>query len=258
MPNRRHLTIEESNQALGMLRSGHTQRSVARQFNVSHSVSGLLWERYLDYGSVAERHRSGRPRKTTDVDDRFIVVTAKRDRFQSAKAVNGQFLAASGIRISDQTVRNRLHTANLDARRPLVRPPLTVRHRRERLQFAHQYKTIGLPALRPILFTDESKFCVDFHDGRRRVWRQTNERYSDVCVAEHDRFGGGSVLVWGGISYDGATDLYTINNGSLTSVRYRDEILDGIVRPFAGAVGPGFILMDDNARPHRAFLSETV
>ena len=37
-----------------------------------------------------------------------------------------------------------------------------------------------------------------------------------------------------------------------TAIRYRDEILDPIVRPYAGAVGPTFILMDDNARPHRA------
>ncbi|KAI4887671.1 hypothetical protein NFI96_014866 [Prochilodus magdalenae] len=38
--------------------------------------------------------------------------------------------------------------------------------------------------------------------------------------------------------------------GSLTAIRYRDEILRPLVRPYAGAVGPGFLLMQDNARPH--------
>lgn len=71
-------------------------------------------------------------------------------------------------------------------------------------------------------------------------------------MTEHDRFGGGSILVSAGISCDGHTDLYPIRNGSLTGIRYRDEILDPIVRPYAGAHGPDFILMDDNARPHRA------
>ena len=33
---------------------------------------------------------------------------------------------------------------------------------------------------------------------------------------------------------------------ALTGVRYRDEILRNIVRPYAGATGPDFILMDDN------------
>ena len=32
------------------------------------------------------------------------------------------------------------------------------------------------------------------------------------------------------------------------SVRYQDEILDPFVRPFAGAIGNNFILMQDNAR----------
>ena len=77
------------------------------------------------------------------------------------------------------------------------------------------------------------------------------ERYTDCCVTEHDRFGGGSVMVWAGISIDDKTDLHVIA-GNLSGVRYRDEILHPIVRPYPGAVGDGFILMDDNARPHRA------
>ena len=42
----------------------------------------------------------------------------------------------------------------------------------------------------------------------------------------------------------------------ITGVRYRDEILDVYVRPYAGAIGPQFILMDDNARPRRAMVAE--
>ncbi|GFV78250.1 transposable element Tcb1 transposase [Trichonephila clavipes] len=36
------------------------------------------------------------------------------------------------------------------------------------------------------------------------------------------------------------------------AVRYRDEVLKPIVGLYAAAVGPTFVLMDDNARPHRA------
>ena len=96
----------------------------------------------------------------------------------------------------------------------------------------------------PVLFTDESRFCVDFTDRRARVWRMPNERFAPVCVAEHDRFGGGSVMVWAGISAQGKTDLL-IDNGTLTALRYVNEILDVYVRPYAGAVGENFILMDD-------------
>ena len=55
-------------------------------------------------------------------------------------------------------------------------------------------------------------------------------------------------MVWGGISMEGRTGLYRLENGSLTAIRYQDEILGPMVRPYAGAVGPGFFLMHDNTR----------
>lgn len=50
---------------------------------------------------------------------------------------------------------------------------------------------------------------------------------------------------------DGRPDLYRLDNGTLTTIRYEEEILGPIVRPYTGAMGPGFILMH-NARPHVA------
>ena len=38
----------------------------------------------------------------------------------------------------------------------------------------------------------------------------------------------------------------------MTELRYRDEILDLIVRPFAGAIGDNFTMNQDNARPKSA------
>ncbi|GFW32650.1 transposable element Tcb2 transposase [Trichonephila clavipes] len=79
-------------------------------------------------------------------------------------------------------------------------------------------------------------------------------RNNAALVHESVRFGGGGVLVYGGISIDGRTDLYIILDGPLTARRYRDEILRPIVVPYAAAIGDDFILMDDNCRPHRANL----
>ncbi|KFM83213.1 Transposable element Tcb1 transposase, partial [Stegodyphus mimosarum] len=59
-------------------------------------------------------------------------------------------------------------------------------------------------------------------------------------------------MVWAGISLGYHTDLHIFKRGSLTAVRYRDEVLEPIVRLYAAAVGPTFVLMDDNSRPHRA------
>ncbi|KAI3368085.1 hypothetical protein L3Q82_026903 [Scortum barcoo] len=101
--------------------------------------------------------------------------------------------------------------------------------------------------------TDESRFTLSTCDRRDRVWRRRGERSAACNILQHDRFGSGSVVVWGGWHFFGEMAAQpSIAKGSLTAIRYRDEILRPLVRPYAGAVGPGFLLMQDNARPHVA------
>lgn len=83
---------------------------------------------------------------------------------------------------------------------------------------------------------------MDFDDSRRRLWRWKNESFTDCCVVEHDEFGGVSVLAWGDISCNGSTYLYVIQNRSLTDLRYRNKILDPIVRPYLRAICDDFIV----------------
>jgi len=75
------------------------------------------------------------------------------------------------------------------------------------------------------------------------VWRRPGERYADCNIMEHDRDGGGSFTVWGELCLAGRTDLYVFDQGTLTALRHRDDILAPIVSPFDGAVGKNFILM---------------
>ncbi|GBO12936.1 hypothetical protein AVEN_21537-1 [Araneus ventricosus] len=68
-----------------------------------------------------------------------------------------------------------------------------------------------------------------------------------------------NVLIYsaGGIATNGRTDLYVFAGGSVTAVRYRDEILHPLVRPFIAAMDTDVIFMDDNDRPHRARLARS-
>ena len=123
---------------LGMLQTGATQRYAAAQFGVTQSVVQRIWQRFLDTWSVSveERPKSGHPRKTSAVDDRYIVTISRRQRFDSARTLNQQFLHATGITICEQTIRNHLHDNGIHAPRPALRPPLTLDHRTARRQFA--------------------------------------------------------------------------------------------------------------------------
>ena len=89
-------------------------------------------------------------------------------------------------------------------------------HVQDRLDFARTHVRWTIRDWTPVLFT-ESRFCLDFTDKRQLVWRMSKERFHYLNVAEHDRYGKGSVMVWIGISINGKTDLYVVENQTLTA-----------------------------------------
>lgn len=87
MGKRPGLSENERQRAIGMLTAGCSQRDVAQEFNVHPSTICRLWNRFRTTGNVSDRQRSGRPRKTTVRQDRFIVTTSRRNRFMAAPRV---------------------------------------------------------------------------------------------------------------------------------------------------------------------------
>ncbi|GFX82476.1 transposable element Tcb2 transposase [Trichonephila clavipes] len=61
--------------------------------------------------------------------------------------------------------------------------------------------------------------------------------------------------VWRGIILGSRTDLH-VQSVTMTGHIYRDVILEQHGRLFRGAMGDEFLLMDDNARPHRANIED--
>ena len=117
------------------------------------------------------------------------------------------------------------------ARRPYVRVPLFQKHRQARLAWTRQSHRWTNQQWATVLFTDESRFLLDMLDRRRRVWRRRGERYANCAIVEHDRYGGGSLMVWGGISVRSRTELLVLN-GTLTGQRYINEMLQPVVLLF--------------------------
>ncbi|GFW84560.1 transposable element Tcb2 transposase [Trichonephila clavipes] len=223
MSQRRRLPNSLRWRAVGWMEMGLSQADAARRLNVSRSVVQRLWDQYQSEDSVSRRPVPGRPRATTPAKDRFLALSARRRRTTTVPQLVADHFQASGRRISATTVRNRLHNAGLYAR-PVVCVPLNGRQRRNRLCWAREHVSWTQQQWASVLFTDESRFTMESDSGR--------------------------------ISLGGHTDLHVFHGGTVTGLRYRDEILDPYVRPYAAAIGNDFILMDDNARPHRARIVE--
>ena len=70
---------------------------MARQLGVSQSVVARMWSRYQMHGDVIPRYRGGRQRATTEAQDRFIVVQARRHRFMNATALQNEYRMHQGF-----------------------------------------------------------------------------------------------------------------------------------------------------------------
>lgn len=242
----------ERDRAIGMLSAGQTVANVARAFNVNPATIVRLRHRFQTTGSVSDAPRSGRPRSLSNADDRYIRLSSLRDRFRPATSITNDLNRTRNVNVTAQTVRNRLHQSGLNARRPEIAVQLTDNHRRLRRQWAQMHQRWNMAQWRTVLFSDESRFNLDFADRRRRVWRRRNERYARCCILEHDRYGGGSVMVWGAVSWNRKSDLVVID-GNLNAQRYVNEILRPNVLPLVRRYN--MIFQQDNARPHTARVS---
>ena len=66
------MMFEQRERAIGMLTAGMSARDAARHFQRYKSTISRLLNRFEQTGNVADRPRSGRPRKTTLREDRFL------------------------------------------------------------------------------------------------------------------------------------------------------------------------------------------
>ncbi|GFY30617.1 transposable element Tc1 transposase [Trichonephila clavipes] len=175
----------------------------------------------------SRRHEGGRVRSTTPAEDRYIVLSAKRNRRTTAQQVGGKSVSCC-LRKADlpKNVARRLRGGGLYARRPVVCVPLTRQHHESRFSLSSDYR-------------------------RQLIWRESGTAYRPENIQEKDRYPTCSIMVWASIMINGRTCLHVVANGTMTGQRYIDEVLLPHVRLFRGAVGDKFVFMDDNATCHR-------
>lgn len=253
-------TPVEAAQVVTLLQQGLSQRVVATQLHLSQSAVSRVYRRYQETGAFTRRPTTSRHRCTSERDDRFIVSTSLRNRHLTGVDVQRELRRTRGVAVSEWTVRRRLKEANLSPKRAATGPKLTARHRQARLQFAREHLNWSVGQWRSVLFTDECRMCLHGSDRRGRVYRRPGERFSQCCFAETVAYGGGSCMMWAGISLESKTELVFVPGGGrgagLGADGYITNILLDHVVPYAGFVGENFILMHDNARCHTARITQ--
>ena len=105
------LSAQEPERALGQLQARRSVRDVTATFGCHLATIYRLETRYHLTGAVNDRPRSGRPRVTSQRQDRHIRFVHLRERSKPATMTTRETAGRHNNRISGSTVRRRLQNS---------------------------------------------------------------------------------------------------------------------------------------------------
>ncbi|GFT41424.1 transposable element Tc3 transposase [Trichonephila clavipes] len=146
---------------------------------------------------MTDRHgRSHPPQRTTSREDRQIMHMVVIDRSVTSRTIAHHIESVTHHSVSACTIGRRSQQSGLTARRLLLGLLMTQNHRRllrekcdERRMWAAEWNEV--------VFTDESRICLQHRDGRIRVERHLRERMLNSCVMHHHIGPAPGIMVWG-------------------------------------------------------------
>ncbi|GFW46191.1 transposable element Tcb1 transposase [Trichonephila clavipes] len=141
----------------------------------------MLCDRWMQEGTKDRRGRSLPPQSANSSEDTQIVRMTVTYRLVTSRTVAQLIESVTHHSVSARTIRRHLQQSGLSVRRPLLGLSLTQNHRCLHRQ-CYDERRMQAAELNEVVFTDESRICLQHHVGRIRVWRHRGERMLKSCV----------------------------------------------------------------------------
>ncbi|GFX21499.1 transposable element Tcb1 transposase [Trichonephila clavipes] len=123
---------------------------------------------WMQEGTTDQLGRSHPPQCSTSREHRQIVRMAVTDRSVTSRTLAQHIESVTHHSVSARTIRRRLQQSGRSARHRLIGLPLTQNHRRLGRQWCDE-RRMWAAEENEVVFTDESRICLQHHDGRLRV-----------------------------------------------------------------------------------------
>jgi transposase len=159
---------------------------------------------------IRSTHRShlpkasgGRPTKLTTANIDYARRIIRMGKVDNATQATKALVDVTNTSISAQTVRRQLKARGM---RPVVkrkRPFLKPAHRKARLEFAERHQEWTMEDWKRVIWSDETKINRLGSDGRKYVWKDVGEGLNDRLAEGTVKFGGGNLMMWGCMGWDG-------------------------------------------------------
>ncbi|GFU90017.1 transposable element Tcb1 transposase [Trichonephila clavipes] len=266
---RKKLTSEDDDEELSMSsspmsrpKSSSSERPLPAQKSTSKATrSTSSEEEDSDMGNKRDSSRNrkdrrrgkcGAPRAIDDRGERRLRRCVRADRRATVEQLIAKMNQGATKSVSQTTIQRTLLRLGLRSRRLVRAHMLTAVHRRRKLEFARQYSSWTSTEWRHVAFSDESRFMLHRTDGRWRIRRETSERNHPATIAGTVQATGGSIMVWGMLSWHYLGSLIIVE-GTIDQYKYASVLAD-YVHPYMRIVflQDDVIFQQDNARCHTA------
>ena len=208
-----YTTPEKRARICTLIKEGYSMRLVAKREDVHYSTVSRIYKSYLKTGSYQNKPKTGRSKTFSSRGERQIVRMITSNNYQTAVDAQSSLKTNNNMDVSANTVRRILTRSGLKAHIKRKKPLLQKKHRQARLSFAKKYQHWTEQDWSKIIWSDESKFMIFGSDGKQYCWRRPSESLQDKNVTPTVKYGGGSIMVWGCMTFHGIGYLCRIDNG---------------------------------------------
>ena len=194
------LASSKVEQVLSLIDSGHNAHQISAATGHHTSTITRLWSKHCP---DAPKPHGGCPTKLSDTDIHHACCLISSGKADNSTQVTKLLQNITNKSLSAETVHLKLKKAGWKAVVKKKRPMLSRHHRKERMDFAVSHKEWTLEDWKRVVWSDETKVNRLGSDGRKWAWKRVDEPLSDRLVQGTKKFGGGSVMVWGCMTWDG-------------------------------------------------------
>ena len=231
-----------------MLKDGKSLRQIQAATGYNYSAIRKLCSKHFPGLFKA---KGGHPSLLTTANLCYATRLIQTGKADTAPEVARALGDVTGRVFNSQTMHRALKKTGLKAVVKQKRPVLSARHRHERLDFAlaHQHWTVE--DWKQVIWSDETKINCIGSDGRKWVWKKPGEGLSDRLVEGTLKFGGGSLMMWGCMGWEGVGYSCKID-GKMDADLYVSILDDELEQSmeYLGKTAEDMVFQQDNDPKH--------
>ena len=224
----RSISPTQKQTILSMLDAGQSAHSIASTTGLNVSTISRLRSKER---SELQKATGGRPPKLSSANVRHAIRLISSGKAENAVQVTKALTNIVNQPLSTSTVCRQLRKTGMKAMVKSKWPLLSAKHCKARLDFAYAHKDWTLEDWKKVVWSDETKINHLGSDGHKWVWKKAGEGLSDRLVEGTVKFGGGSLMMWGCMTWQGvgyATKIDGRMDGDLYLQILKDELQDSL------------------------------